>query len=136
MTYTWDSSLETGNQTIDEQHKQLVVAVNDLLKACRRGCGKRELEKTIDFLISYTVQHFHDEEELQKQSNYPDYLRHRKIHEDFKVVAANFAERLRIEGATVALVAEVYSSLGDWLLNHIKGDDFKMAAYLQSRKDN
>ena len=92
--------------------------------------------KTIDFLASYKVQHFHDEEELQKQSNYPDYLRHRQIHEDFKVVAANLAERLSTEGPTVALVAEVYSSLGDWLLNHIKGDDFKMAAYLQSRKDN
>jgi len=34
MRYDWTSDLETGNNTIDEQHKQLIAAINNLLEAC------------------------------------------------------------------------------------------------------
>jgi len=30
MAYDWDSSLETGHQKIDNQHKQLVSTLNSL----------------------------------------------------------------------------------------------------------
>jgi hemerythrin-like metal-binding domain len=135
MKYEWDSSLETGYEKIDSQHKKLIEALNNLLDACRSGGSKFELEKTIDFLLTYTVDHFQDEENLQKQYGYPDYLRHRQIHENFKPVAVNLAERLQNEGSTVALLAEVHSSIGNWIVNHIKGEDLIMARYIKSRTD-
>ena len=134
MTYQWDSLLETGNENIDSQHKQLIVALNDLVEACSLGIGKAELKRTIEFLLAYTVKHFKDEEALQIQYGYDDYLRHKQTHREFTAVAVALAARLQEEGPTVCLIAEVHSSMGDWLINHIKGDDFRLAAFIKGQE--
>jgi hemerythrin len=133
MSYAWDSSLETGNAQIDNQHKQLVAALNNLLDACRNGKGTDEVADTMEFLAGYTADHFADEEKIQEIHNYPDYLNHRRIHENFKRIVADMAGRLDREGPTEELLADVYANVGDWLVNHIKGDDFKLAVYVRSR---
>ncbi|MDR1211830.1 MAG: hemerythrin family protein [Spirochaetaceae bacterium] len=133
MAYKWDSSLETGYELIDNQHKQLVSALNKLLEACREGHGKEKLAQTLDFLTGYTIKHFADEEKLQIKYQYPDYLTHKQYHDDFKITVKDLAEQLIEEGPTDELVGMVNTSIGDWLLNHIKGDDFRMAAYVKAQ---
>ena len=133
MQYEWSSALETGYPEIDEEHKQLVSALNNLLIACRHGGHRSELKNTLDFLVSYTVKHFANEETFQLRYKYPDYERHRQLHEDFKVVAVDLAERLLKEGATIALIAEVHSTVGDWLVNHITGEDLKIGLHARGQ---
>jgi hemerythrin len=115
---------------IDSQHKQLIRALADLIEACSSGKGRATLEDTIDFLEGYTAQHFRDEEELQKQHQYPDRVNHKKLHDEFKVVVADLGRQLRAEGATIALVGKVNTHIGGWLVNHIKREDTKVAAHL------
>jgi hemerythrin len=133
MQYEWSSELEIGCPNIDDQHKQLIVALNDLLAACEHGGHRSELKSTVDFLVAYTVKHFADEEEFQIKHNYPDYERHKQLHDEFKAVASDLAGQLMQEGATIALVAKVHSTIGDWLVNHIKGEDRKVAAHAQGQ---
>jgi hemerythrin len=133
MAYHWDSTLETGHDLIDNQHKQLVTAVNDLLDACREGKGKEAIARTMDFLTGYTIKHFMDEEKLQIKYNYPDFLVHKRYHDEFKVLVGNFTRRLIREGPTELIINDVCAVIGDWLLNHIKGDDFRMAAYIKAK---
>ena len=133
VQYEWSSELETGCQSIDEQHKQLVTALNDLLWACEHGGRRAELQSTVDFLVAYTIKHFADEEAFQLKHNYPDYNRHKQLHEDFKLVASELAERLLQDGATIGLIAEVRSTLGDWLVNHIKGEDRKIGLHVSGQ---
>jgi hemerythrin len=128
----WDKNLETGHKGIDNQHRQLVETVNTLQAANLAGKGAEEIESTMEFLIAYTIKHFQDEENLQIQYNYPDYAEHRGYHEAFKKQVGKMAQRMAEEGPRPELVEEVTQQVGDWLLNHIKGDDFKMAAYIQS----
>lgn len=132
MAYQFTKDLETGNATIDSEHRQLIQAVNDLLAACSQGKGRAELEKTTRFLSDYTAKHFAHEEMLQKQSKYPDYINHRRLHEEFKKVVADLLRRLEQQGPTVALVGEVNTAIGGWLVKHIKQEDAKLAAYLKS----
>jgi len=40
MAIQWTENLATGIDTIDEQHKELIVRVNSLLDACQQGKGK------------------------------------------------------------------------------------------------
>jgi hemerythrin len=131
MIYKWDKSLETGNEIIDGQHKQLINAVNSLLEACTQGKGRLEVETTLTFLGDYTISHFVDEENLQIEADYPAYTAHKKYHDDFKVTFLEFAQKLKKEGPSDELVGEVYVSIGDWLTNHIKSEDAKLAAYLR-----
>ena len=131
--YTWSENLETGNETIDRQHKELLTRLNMLLGACRDGQGSKEAERTMEFLLSYTVKHFADEEKAQIQTNYPAYLDHRQRHNDFKKTALALAQELRENGPGEEFAGRVCSVIGEWLIHHIKGDDFRFAAYMKTR---
>ncbi len=131
MAYIWDKSLETGNLEIDSQHRSLVDAVNNLLDACSQGKGRNEVEQTLKFLQDYVVKHFGDEEKLQIKSNYPDYKAHKEKHEAFKNQVNEIVDEYKKGGATIALVAKVNSSVGGWLISHIKSEDKKVAAHIK-----
>ena len=134
MAYLWDSSLESGYEGVDNQHKQLVTAVNNLMEASLSGKSDRAVLETLEFLTSYAVKHFADEENLQIQYHYPDFLNHKRIHDEFKAVVGDLVQRVGKEGPTEELIEEVSSIVGAWLLNHIKGDDFRMAAFVKAEE--
>lgn len=131
MVYEWSSDLESGHAVIDGQHKALFAAVNRFAEAFQQGKGDDEIEKTLVFLIEYSEQHFHDEEEIQKQYAFPGYARHRRDHLDFKKKVQGFVERYKTEGSSTALLKEIHTAVGDWLLHHIRSDDFVLAAFLR-----
>jgi len=125
--------LETGNALIDQEHRELIAAINRLLDACRSGKGRAELANTAQFMQSYTVKHFSDEERLQSQSRFPEYVKHRGYHEAFKTVMAQLIKKLDEQGPSIALVGELNTALTGWLINHIKIEDKKLAAYLREK---
>lgn len=131
MAYQWSSDLETGNIQIDNQHKQLIGAINNLLEACSTGRGRAELEATTKFLYDYTSKHFADEEKLQISSKYPDYQNHKVYHETFKKVVSDLMAQLRVDGPTVVLIAKVNTAIAGWLINHIKKEDVKVAKHIK-----
>ena len=132
MAYKWDSSLESGYEKVDNQHKQLVAAVNNLMDASMNGKGDAAVKETLEFLTGYAVKHFADEEQLQVKFNYPDYLNHKRIHDDFKVLVGEFVQKVNKEGPTEEIIETVSTTIGSWLLNHIKGDDFRMATFVKA----
>ena len=136
MAYQWDSSLETGHEKIDNQHKQLVSALNNIIEASQQGKGRDEIFKTLDFLTGYTIMHFASEEKLHVQYDYPDYLMHKRFHEEFKGTVGELTSRLVAEGPTEELIGVVTTTIGNWLLNHIKSDDFRMAAFVKAKGDS
>lgn len=132
MAYAWTKDLEIGNSLIDQEHKQLIDAINHLLEACSKGQGRAEIESTLDFLNKYTVKHFSDEEKIQISSKYPDYINHKQYHEGFKKVVRDIESDFKKDGATVVLVAKVNTSIAGWLINHIKREDVKIAKHIKS----
>ncbi len=132
MAFQWTSDLETGNALIDREHKQLFEAINGLLDACSMGKGRTELEKTTKFLLDYTKLHFGDEEKLQLQYKYPDYANHKRYHDTFVNVVSDISKQLHQEGPTIALVGQVNQKIGQWLIQHVKGEDVKVARYIKS----
>lgn len=131
--YKWDSSLETGHQKIDEQHRKLLTAYNTLVEALRQQKGKREVFRTVDFLSGYVFMHFEMEEALQLKSGYPGYDSHKLCHDEFKATVNRLIGRFQSEGPTEEFVATVTNVVGDWLVNHVKSEDFRLAAYIKSR---
>ena len=132
MAYQWDSSLESGYDKVDNQHKQLVAAVNNLMEASKSGKGDKAVMETLEFLTAYAIKHFADEEQLQMDYEYPDYLNHKRIHDEFKETVGKLTAEVNKDGPTKEIIETVSSTIGAWLLNHIKGDDFRMAAYVKS----
>ena len=135
MMYNWDKSLETGHMRIDDQHKKLIKTLNELVTTTEQNKGKDEIVKVVKFLADYTVTHFNAEEKLQEIYGYPDYQKHKEIHEKFKATVAEFSKRLNKEGPTPELMNAIISGVGNWLVTHIKGEDIKMAAFIKSMGD-
>ena len=133
MAYVFTRDLETGNAKIDSQHKELFDAMNKLEAACSQGKGRVEVEKTLQFLSDYITKHFGDEETLQRQSGYPEFMKHKGYHETFKKVVADIAAEYKRDGSSIVLVGKVNAKVGMWLLNHINREDVKLGQYLKSK---
>ena len=132
MAFNWSAELETGNIQIDEEHKKLIKAINDLLAACGQGKGRQEITNTVDFLVDYTKTHFSHEEKLQIQNRYPEYSAHKAWHEGYVAQISQLAKRLKDEGATIILVGEV-NMKASILVTHIKTQDVKLAKFIKEQ---
>ena len=134
MAYTWSSDLETGNATIDTQHKKLIQAINDLQTALKEGKGREKIRETLDFLLNYTVKHFTDEQNLQQKYGYPDYVNHKKLHDGFTATVKDLSDKINAQGPTISLMSQVNSNVGGWLVNNIKSEDVKVAKHIASKQ--
>ena len=129
----WSEDLETGNDAIDSQHKQLFKLTSDLVEACENNKGQEILGDTLNFLASYTVKHFADEEALQLEHSFPAYEKHKKLHDDFKVKATELVQQYQQDRNSANLRTQVNSVVIRWLLQHIKGEDFKIAEHIRKK---
>jgi hemerythrin len=107
---------------------------NDLITACSSGKGSAELEKSLGFLVDYTVKHFADEESWQSSVNYPEYQKHRQIHNDFKAKVTGLVAQFKKDGPTPVILVTLNSAVGEWLINHIRQEDAKIGSFVKSRK--
>ena len=127
--FNWSTQYETGILLVDSQHKKLVDAINDLHEAMKEGKGKEKIEKTLNFLVDYTVLHFSAEEKLMQQKNYPDYTNHKKVHD--KLVAEVKDIKTKYLAGKI-LPMQVSTFMSDWLKNHILGTDKKYIPFLKN----
>ncbi|GHV49767.1 hemerythrin [Synergistales bacterium] len=127
----WIPELETGNEEIDSQHKQLFRLTSNLIEACVSGQSAETLGKTLGFLVDYTVEHFRDEEALQLKHNYPDYEKHKKLHDNFKATVGELVAQYKADGSSDKLADVVNTIVVRWLTQHITMEDFKIAAHIR-----
>ncbi len=117
--FVWDSSLETGIDIIDSQHRRIVDYINELHDAIGNK-DKSEVEHVLNQLIDYTVTHFTFEESLQEKAGYPHLEAHKAVHKAFTDRIGSYKERFD-KGEDVS--KKLLSDLRIWLTNHIKQED-------------
>jgi hemerythrin-like metal-binding domain len=127
--YEFTKNLETGNATIDNEHRELIQAVNKLLEACSAGKGRASMDETIKFLNSYVNQHFSHEEQLQKQRSYPGFTAHRAFHEKYKQTLKEITSQISISGPTIEELGKLNKHIS-LLMSHIRTEDKKLGAFL------
>lgn len=132
MRYELTKDLETGNLTIDMEHRQLFEAVNRLMDACATGKGRATLESTIKFLLDYVDRHFSHEEELQKRGGYPGYPTHHMFHENYERKLREITGKIPLSGPTVTDLGALNAHVGV-LISHIKTEDKKLGAFLKEK---
>ncbi len=126
----WKDSLSIGIPEIDKQHKELCDRIDALFEACSKGKGRNEITNTMDFLESYTIKHFSDEEKLQLKIKYPNYTQHKAIHDNFLKQVSELKEELNKTGPTIAMVGKINQLIAMWLVNHIKAVDTELVKYV------
>jgi len=115
--------LETGIPIIDAQHRELVDHVNSLITLGEKSNTKEEMEKTLDFLGSYAVNHFKTEEDFMEACVYPACYLHKGQHKIFVDRFVMYKKTFEAEGYSVDLSKEIHKFIVNWLINHIKVND-------------
>ncbi len=123
-TIKWSSALENGISAFDKEHKYLVDTLNEIYELLKEN--KREEAKKVftERIVNYTVKHFGHEEKIMKEYNYPDYEKHKKIHEVFVRIVV---EKLipEIKNGSEYDFNNAMSFLIGWLSMHICNADRK-----------
>ncbi len=132
MSFEWNEGLATGIAGIDNQHKELFKQLNVLLDAMDRGKGKEDVGQVLVFLENYIATHFRDEERYMSERAYDGLHSQRAEHSRFIKDFYRLKNELMQWGNTLHVVVRVEQALGNWLINHIKTEDKKMAATLKS----
>ncbi|GAA0585831.1 bacteriohemerythrin [Caenispirillum bisanense] len=129
----WRDALSVGDPGIDGDHKKLIQFVNDLQDAIDGRKPDRVVGKIILELVQYTKEHFSREEAVMKGCGYPDYERHRAIHQALTRQVLVMAERY-VRTPTDAVKQELIDFLAAWLVEHIIKEDRKVGAYLHGKR--
>ncbi len=130
--YEFTPNLETGNATIDKEHRELIAAVNKLLDACSDGKGLDHVKQTVKFLNDYVDRHFLHEEQLQQQSKYPGFTAHKAFHDNYKKTLKEITSGISASGASVGELMKLNTHIS-LLITHIKTEDRKLGAFLNGK---
>lgn len=77
----WSQTYESGNRTIDNQHKNMFDRANRLITVFMGQSGKEESLGHINSLLQDISAHFICEEKIMKNAGYPGYEEHKRIHD-------------------------------------------------------
>ncbi len=129
----WSEKYWTGIAEIDRQHKTLVDLINIMDQVCHRAVNSEAerrimMDKVIQQLVAYTLNHFSYEENLMKESLYPKFIEHKKSHETMIHAIQKYKSQYEKNNLNPEALLEFLSS---WLLNHIMKSDQDYAPYVQ-----
>ena len=125
--FVWNSRLETGIASVDQQHRHLVDIINRLGNMLIEGkAGSDKINDLFGELAKYATFHFTDEERLMAEADISE--RHIELHRRHH---RQFVEQLstmwkgRAELGNPADV--LHGFLSSWLTFHIMEEDHSMA---------
>ena len=123
MSMQWSARYETGQPEIDEHHRELFRRMNEMYSACKEGRGKDEVLKLLDFLSSYAVWHFEQEEAYTKMHRDRRCIENKQQHTKFAETVMDLRKRIDVEGGSLPIVMQTNELIRNWLTNHILGTD-------------
>lgn len=128
----WTESLATNIVWQDYQHKQLLLALENLASAISREDGTSEIQRTLQFLENYTQQHFGLENEYMTAFVYDGSEPHMKEHAEFSREVRGLKSKCR-EGANLMDELTLCYDLNRWVLEHIDQVDQQLADFLREK---
>ena len=134
MAITWQTSLFTGIEVVDEQHKQIFAKFDAFFSACDNGAISQDLETLLNYLKDYTTIHFRDEEDYMAGVVYPEFDRHKELHRQF-IVDLSLLDKDVETGGKVSLshILATKRLLIRWFIQHIRQEDRDFAAFLEGK---
>lgn len=117
----WKEELSVGNNTIDNQHKELFRLINAFYNSISDKSGRPAVLQAIIDMENYIRIHFSDEEKMMERANYPGLFLHQQEHKKFTDTVADF--RKRYEDGRLLLSLEVSGFVKNWIAGHIMKTD-------------
>ena len=128
---SWSNKFSCGIKLIDDQHKGLVMLVNEMFNHVT-GNELQEhdyFNRVINDAVSYVKVHFATEEKLMLATKFDGYAEHKKEHDSFVLAVV---ENIKDYEAGKRLTLSSFTRfLKDWVLSHIALMDKKYFEYFK-----
>ena len=131
----WTDQMSVGVKLLDNDHKKLVLLINQLHDGLMTGRAKLELEGVFEDLVSYTRVHHAQEEHLLVETGFQGSAAHKHEHDSTIEQAVELQMRFK-SSEGLANELEVVSHLREWLFRHIQGSDKEFVAHLKAKEVN
>lgn len=76
----WREEWNSGNETIDREHREILLLGNRLLELSLEENAAEHVESQVNVLVGHIRDHFSDEEKILETAGFPGLAEHRNIH--------------------------------------------------------
>ena len=133
----WNDNYGTGVKTVDDQHKLLILHINqleNLLKNQRPDSKDVSLFYTVSqFLEQYADMHFKFEEQCMESYRCPAHSQNRQQHAQFLEFFDHFKKKFHAEGFSVEAFKELHQTTSSWIGSHILRTDTQLAPCVKTK---
>jgi hemerythrin len=123
MNIEWKPEYSIGVPELDEDHKNLIGLLNQVIAAISSPDKKALLTQTLNAALVYTKSHFQREEEFLSKGGYPGLEEHKASHQALVQDIVRF--RLGLLSGDAMSVVELHKFFSNWLISHIRSEDKK-----------
>lgn len=124
IQFVWKDEYSTGDSLLDEQHKRLFEMGSRV--------GEQPPEEMNDFrlkLYRYVVDHFDTEEAYMETIGFPDFDRHKGLHDNLVRELKRFPDQFTMETAM-----EFKGFFYTWLFHHVLHEDRQYFAWARTKE--
>lgn len=126
----WDATYAIGQSAVDGDHQRLFQLFNRFSAAIAAGERRESANRFLRELADYSAHHFRREEGLMRAVGYPDYAKHKAMHDSF----ADFVRRQsEADNHDLEEVQFLQSYVEMWLCGHILVMDKWFGEWLDGR---
>jgi hemerythrin len=128
----WLDLYSTGIEMVDRQHENLTDLLNCLNEAWHTGKGHDVLLFRLDQFLDAVGAHFHDEEHLMAEADYPDLDLHKAEHDFLLDQVLQF--RTQFSASEAELTESMLDFFRDWLRDHILISDRRLGRFVRGEE--
>ena len=125
----WRVEYSVGNTAVDEEHRELIEAINALLDEVARGATTDQLVEGLGEIYAQIASHFALEEKLMLDSRYGPYPSHKEDHEVLLDELSDIIDAVELGDSYDD--RELSSTLDRWFVEHFRTHDARLHGKLR-----
>jgi hemerythrin len=124
----WSPEYSVGVGILDEQHKNIILAFNRLVKAEAPQTNSMVISDLLTQMTKYAQEHFKTEEALLVEHGYPLFDQHKGSHTEYRKKLVNLCMAVSLNVPQVPQV--MLKFLSQWWQYHILVEDMQYKPFL------
>jgi hemerythrin len=129
--FQWTEAFSVKIKSIDEQHKKIILTINDLHSAISKKDAPQVSETLLANLAKVLKENFLYEENLFTKYQFPHGALHQKGHQDLLAAVTDLQQAMKNKKPT--LILQGLTTLKGNFTNHMRTADMAYSAFLTSK---
>jgi len=125
----WETSFQSGDGTVDEQHQELLSISNRLITCLNRTDDEANSRAVFDALINSLKSHFEFENRFLIELAYPQAQEHKEMHVQLLSKATGLVQNYKSDNTEINKL--VYFLIIEVVVDHLKNEDSKFFPFIE-----